>query len=549
MSTSSTGPASLPNVAEDVELLLSVYAPSIRPTSLTSDLSTDGSSHGPYNGLDIVQANRKKRVSVHVQGKRSRHATTISMLSDNVMLEIFDFCQKNYVKYSWFTEAIWDWRILVHVCKRWRQVVFGSPLRLNLRILCTHGTPVRKHLDILPTFPIHIEYIRGKPMERNDEDNVIAAFDHINRVSSVGLCLTVRQLGKIVTVMQEPFPALKKLYLKTHISNDTPALPCEFLGRSAPNLQEIRLVGAPFPALQGLLLSTSDLVTLHLLNIPQTGYISPEAMVAALASLSRLEGLAIGFQSPASRPDQIHLPPVTRTVLPTLTFFYFRGVREYLEDFVARISAPLLATIEIDYFNQLVDFEVPQLWWFINHSEDLRQASTHCFVSFQDDRGSFCAGPRTHILESEPFDDFPCRIHVSILCKGIDWQVSHTAPAPNQISAALSNLLHFAITADDIRPELDDMDGVDWLQLLRPFSSVQTLFVSREFAGQVSRSLDDIPEVMATELLPALDMLCLEDQPVSSAHRFIAARWESGRPVTTVNTRKAFEERLISYLD
>jgi hypothetical protein len=93
------------------------------------------------------------------------------------------------------------------------------------------------------------------------------------------------------------------------------------------------------------------------------------------------------------------------------------------------------------------------------------------------------------------------------------------------------------------------MDDIEWLQLLRPFSSVQTLFVSREFAGHVSRSLDDIPVVMATELLPALDMLCLEDQPVSSVHKFIAARSESGLPVTTVDTRKAFEERLMSYLN
>ena len=66
----------------------------------------------------------------------------------------------------------------------------------------------------------------------------------------------------------------------------------------------------------------------------------------------------------------------------------------------------------------------------------------------------------------------------------------------------------------------------------------------QEFAGHISRALEDIAGVMATEVLPALDMLCLEDQPVSSDHKFIAARWESGRPVTTVNTRKVFEERL-----
>jgi hypothetical protein len=461
------------------------------------------------------------------------------------MLEIFDFCQKNDNRY--LSSPIWKWSILVHVCQRWRQVVFGSPLRLNLQILCTYGTPVAKHLDIWPNFPIHIEYIRDEPMERNDEDNVIAAFDHTNRLSAVVLSLTGQQLGKVVTVMQGPFPALTHLFLGTGESNDVPVLPCEFLGRSAPCLQEIQLVGVPFPALLALLLSTSDLVTLHLLNIPQTGYISPESMVAALASLIRLEYLTIEFQSPASRPDQIHLPPVTRTVLPALTYFYFNGVREYLEDFVARISAPRLDTIEIDYFNQLVDFEVPQLWRFIDHSEDLRQA-TRCVVDFQGDRGYFGAGPSTHIPESESLHDFPCPIVVCIFCKGIDWQVTHMAQALNQISAVLSNMLHFAIIADDIRPELEG-DDIDWLQLLRPFSSVQTLFVSREFARHVSRALEGIPVVMAIDLLPALDMLCLEDQPVSYAHKFIAARWESGRPVTTVNTRKVFEERFISYLD
>ncbi|KAN0128315.1 hypothetical protein V8E53_013899 [Lactarius tabidus] len=472
------------------------------------------------------------------------------MLSDDVVLEIFDFCQEKYVP-SWFSVGIWDWLFLVHVCQRWRQVVFGSPLRLNLRILCTHGTPVQKHLDIWPNFPIHIEYIGDDsgPMESNDEDNVIAALDHPDRLSAVILWLTGRQLGKIVTVMQEPFPALKELYLKIHVSNDVPVLPSEFLGRSAPSLQRILLAGIPFPALPGLLLSTSDLVTLHLLDIPQTGYFSPEAMVAALASLIRLEYLYIKFQSPASRPNQIHLPPVVRTVLPALTSFYFCGVREYSEYFMALISAPRLYQIGIYYFNQLINFEVPQLWRFIDHSEDLRQA-TRCFVEFYDDHGHFCAGPNTiPESESESFDDFHPDINVQIRCQGIDWHVSHMAQALNQISAVLSNMLHFAILDDDIKPELDDMDDIDWLQLLRPFSSVQTLFVSREIAGHFSRLLGDIPEAMATELLPALDMLCFADQPVSSAHRFIAARWESGRPVTTVNTRKAFKERLISYLE
>jgi len=45
----------------------------------------------------------------------------------------------------------------------------------------------------------------------------------------------------------------------------------------------------PYPGLPKLLSSATHLVTLHLLNIPHSGYISPEAMVTALSTLTRLE--------------------------------------------------------------------------------------------------------------------------------------------------------------------------------------------------------------------------------------------------------------------
>jgi len=542
------------NVRHLVNQYLSPHRHSIRSIPLPSHISPGGSSHSPYNGSNIVQGYHKERINVCIQGTFSRtllaitpstdvertgkRPRDISMLSDDILLEIFDFCSSISSFYD--SEDVWDWHILVHVCQRWRQVVFDSPLRLNLQLRCTNGTPVRKNLDIWPNLPIIIDYYKGI-----DEDDVIAALEHPHRVSFVRLRLTGPQLEKMATVMQEPFPALKRLILLTRIWNGVPILPCEFLGRSAPCLRTIELDGIPFSSLPALLLSTNDLVRLQLLRIPQTGYISPEAMVAGLATLTRLEYLDIEFQSPASRPDRIRLPPVTRTVLPALTMFEFRGVREYLEDFVARINTPRLFWISASCFNQLVDFEVPQLWQFIDHSEDLSQ-NTRCCLQFRHDRVSFGAGPTTHILESKSFEDFARCIDVNISCEGIDWQVSHIAQALNQ-TAVLSNMLHLAIDFYGISPEPEDMDDIEWLQLLRPFSSIQTLFVSSNFARHISRALEDIAVVMATEVLPALDMLCLEDQPVSSDHKFIAARWESGRPVTTVNTRKVFEERQVSY--
>jgi hypothetical protein len=215
---------------------------------------------------------------------------------------------------------------------------------------------------------------------------------------------------------------------------------------------------------------------------------------------------------------------------------------------MAQIDAPRHPLIWITYFNQLADLEVPQLCQFIERSGDLNQPM-HCSVLFQDNLVSFDAYPTTHDLDSELLSDIPGDIEIVILCEGIDWQVSHLARVLNQISAVLSNTIHSAIFSNSTSPEPEDMDDIGWLELVRPFSSVQTLFVSKEFAGHVSRSLENTAAVMATEVLPALEMLCLEDQPVPSVHKFIAARWESGLPVTTVDTREEFEDSLVSYIN
>jgi hypothetical protein len=41
-----------------------------------------------------------------------------------------------------------EWQSLVHVCRRWRSLVLGSPRRLNLRLYCTPETPAKDTLDV-----------------------------------------------------------------------------------------------------------------------------------------------------------------------------------------------------------------------------------------------------------------------------------------------------------------------------------------------------------------------------------------------------------------
>ena len=82
-------------------------------------------------------------VSTDSMGPGNENPATASVLTDNVLLEIFDFCREPESEDQSFY-YIWEWQLLAQVCRRWRQIIFASPRRLNLLLLCKEGTPVRK---------------------------------------------------------------------------------------------------------------------------------------------------------------------------------------------------------------------------------------------------------------------------------------------------------------------------------------------------------------------------------------------------------------------
>ena len=471
-------------------------------------------------------------------GTGERFATAIGMLPDNVFLEVFDLYRKNLPH---TLRTTWKWNLLVHVCRRWRQIVFASPHRLNLQILCTHRTPVRKNLGIWPAFPIVINYRYSRGgITLGDEDNVVAALEHPDRVCYVRLAVNGSQLGKISTVMQQPFPVLTHLHISSE-DGSAPPLPGRFLGGTAPRLEKIYLHRIPFPSLPKLLLSTSDLVKLELRRIPPTGYISPEAIVACLAALPRLDTFHIGFRSSSSRPHRSHPPHVARTVLPSLTSFEFKGASEYLEHLVAQIDSPQLDQTFIVYFNQLLDFRAAQLSEFIDRSVGPKLALlTHARVTFFSDWVTF-----NMYLNENSSDLGPATITIS--CEGIDWQVLHIAQVLSHFSATFSNVVHLNLKVEPEGLQLQGTDDVEWHHLFHQGSTVRTLHVSQELAGHVSLALEDITGEMVAEALPSLDLIYLAGKPTSSVENFVAARKLSGRPVTVVSTKTEFNNRLESY--
>jgi hypothetical protein len=171
--------------------------------------------------------------------------------------------------------------VLVHVCRR---VVFQSPRRLNLRLICTARTPVKDTLDAWPALPL----LKCEVLKSGVE-NITSFLEHRDRICKIHVYgVTSSQLEEISAV-QEPFLELIHLQLGAHYRLETmTVVPDSFLCGSAPRLRTFRLDRIRFPGSTNLLLSVTHLVDLRLYVIPPE-CISPEVMVIALSALTYLE--------------------------------------------------------------------------------------------------------------------------------------------------------------------------------------------------------------------------------------------------------------------
>ena len=450
---------------------------------------------------------------------------TVDALPDVALLEIFDFYQ--------FEEQIEAWYALVHVCQKWRKIIFESPRRLNLRLYCRAGTPVRETLDVWPPLPI-VVMVHGD--EVWNEDDIVAVLERNDRVCGIDLWpgyVPNSQLERLFATMQQPFPALTRLQLHCEARDEiAPVIP-HFLGGSAPRLQSLILGGIPFPGLPKLLLSAVHLATLELSSIPHSGYFSPKAMVTGLSGLTRLERLAIAFDSPQCRPDANNRrpPPPTRTLLPLLTAFQFKGVGEYLEDLVAQIDAPILNALEITFFHQLI-FDTPQLTQFISRTPKFNTYDRARVVFSELD---------VRITLSQTFEE---TLKLGILSNQSEWQLSSLAQVRSSFfpQDLLLTVEYLHILENEFwRPDWqEDVENDQWLEILHPFTGVKDLYMSQEFVPRITPALRELVGERVTEVLPALQSVFLEESlslgPVEEAigqfGQFVAARQLAGHLIT-----------------
>ena len=457
---------------------------------------------------------------------------TIGTLPDDVLLEIFEIHLGKDDPDKIDDDHNYDeWQTLVHVCRRWRCIVFASPRRLDLKLYCTPQRSVdSKTLDIWPVLPIFLNTNGAE--SREDMNNVIAALRHHNRVCRIHFSIQFKvSLLEEFAAMDEPFPALTTLWLFSSRHN-LPVLPESFLGGCAPRLRSIYLYGIPYPSIGTLLSSTTNLVKLALQHIPHSGYISPETIVCCLSISPRLESISLGFQYSRSRAHRTnrHQPPLTRLVFPNLTYLCFLGDIEYLEDILSQIETPMFTQSDFYFLNQLV-FDTALLGHFIRRTET--------FMTINIARVEFMDGFIQVILEREEKTNNNREVlHLEIKCKALDWQLSAVAQILNSFSSSLPALetLNVVVSHEDFQ---DEVEVIQWREFLHLFTSVKTITLRSEDPVQlIAPALQEFGGERATQLLPALQNLFLKtfsSRPSGSLHeaieRFIAARQFYGQPV------------------
>ena len=128
---------------------------------------------------------------------------------------------------------------------------------------------------------------------------------------------------------------------------------------------------------------------------------------------------------------------------------------------------------------------------------------------------------------------------MKIPCRELDWQVSSLEQVFTRSSTPLSTSEVLYIHKDpDSQPDWqDNIENALWLGLLHLFPAVKNLYLGVEFAPRIVPVLQELVGGRATEVLPILQNIFLEELqslgPVQEGiQQFVAARQVTSHPIT-----------------
>ena len=475
---------------------------------------------------------------------------TIDDIPDEVLLEIFDSYRQLFTQghhNDWNRRP--KWFKLIHVCQRWRRIVFASSTRLSLCLVVANNNP--GHMKAIfspriPPLPIAVDYHPRKPCSHYARSNakdlgrVLAALKRCNRVRGITFSGTGPDFDKFFKATKHRFPELKSLDLRNQLTRKPElTLPATFLKGSAPHLRHLILHFISFTSMSQLLSSPTALIELSLgINISY-GPFPTTSLLAHLQCMRSLRRLELRTQRTPGFIDSTMPPtkPGDIVLLPRLTCFRYQGHSLFLATLVAGFAAPSLQGVHI-VLSDNTEYLISHFPRFIDNVEKLYHSAQVIF-----ERDYF----RISLLtDSEPVD---CVTPSFKFCS------ARFPDSIMQMSAALSGKLAkveelLIIFTTDSYPAWNV--AIPWRSFLRQFHSVKILRVEHVHMVDIIHTI--LPDVEITaDFLPMLEEIEIrtyspESQPVSelaatACHRFVVACQEAGRSVkVSASLRAVFPE-------
>jgi len=397
--------------------------------------------------------------------------------------------------------------------------------------------PVLKSLNCWPCLALFVKYGGSSPLldppSQDDEDNIIAALKQSDRVSCVSLTVT-RSLQAKLFKIKKPLCNLEDLVL---LSQNSVLLTLPDTFRWGRYLRRLHLTRIIFPSFLQRLSFSRGLVDIQLHEISSMDHLPPEAFAAALSGTPQLQSLSLHFPSTADYSAVTPpLAPGKLVVLSALTRLHFRGISEYLEDLVARISAPRLRNVEITLSSRLFVWhqcDLPKLGGFIDRIEMQKH---HCQADILSSRGVVS-------IAITQLGTSVC-LKLQVICNPPSrWKM----PCMGQICSHFTAILFHV---EDVRigttgpPDPQDFSTWSpekWLEFIRRFRGAKRFHIAGDHSTEVVRALR-LSGGQREAVLPALHKLCVQEplphyEPMREAvvsfvlscrlsGRFIAAEYE-----------------------
>ena len=454
---------------------------------------------------------------------------TIDNLPNELLIEIFDF----YLLYWQNIDHLWErdyqleWFNLLHVCRKWRTILFASSSRLGLSLVITPRggnmkTIMSRHF---PPLPIAINYNRlYNPIMARDMGRLLWALRRPDRVRGVDLYAKTYELDKFFKATKCPFPALESLAL--HDEGGLLEIPITFLKGTNLHLRlrSLKLNPIYITSISRLLSSATALTDLSLairINQPPDMLL----LLAQLQGLPYLRRLDLKTLYSTEKPTE----PKEGFPLWNLTSFHYRGCSAVLNILTMGFVAPSLQDVDIlldDQSRTLPSTPVPK---FIN---DIREHCRVVQVILERDLLHFSLLSRLECVDHHS-SRFRLRSSRFFGSNIQDWimQIS------NAFSAKLSTVEELFIISLYCVDKSEEV--IPWCAFLEQFPCVKEFRLQGMNNLRIANALHRSDGAPNLAVLPALERLiiCTDSSSVESSSKlavfqpFVYARQQAGRLV------------------